>query len=73
MLLQSAAIVAMILLNELLVVDKITAYVRQICLVAVICKVSKKKHCLVEHFALKNVCYQYFNFGLQVTLFAIYL
>ena len=37
MLLQSAAIVAMILLNELLVVDKITACVRQICLVAVIC------------------------------------
>ena len=44
MLLQSAAIVAMILLNELLVVDKITACVRQICLVAVICKVSKKKN-----------------------------
>ena len=43
MLLQSAAIVAMILLNELLVVDKITACVRQICLVAVICKVSKRK------------------------------
>ena len=41
MLLQSAAIVhvAMILLNELLVVDKITTCVRQICLVAVICKV----------------------------------
>ena len=33
----------MILLNELLVVDKITACVRQICLVAVICKVSKRK------------------------------
>ena len=43
MLLQSAAIVAMILLNELLVVDKITACVRQICLVAAICKVSKRE------------------------------
>ena len=43
MLLQSAAIVAMLLLNELLVVDKITACVRQIYLVAVICKVSKRK------------------------------
>ena len=73
MLLQSTALVAMKLLNELLVDDKITACVRQICLVAVICKVSKKrktKHCLVEHFALKNVCYQYFNFELQVTLFS---
>ena len=46
MLLQSARIVAMTLLNELLVVDKITACVRQICLVAVICKVSKKRKTL---------------------------
>ena len=46
MLLQSAAIVAMLLLNELLVVDKMTACVRQICLVAVICKVSKKRKTL---------------------------
>ena len=46
MLLQSTALVAMILLNELLVDDKITACVRQICLVAVICKVSKKRKTL---------------------------
>ena len=43
MLLQSTALVAMKLLNELLVDDKITACVRQICLVAVICKVWKRK------------------------------
>ena len=46
MLLQSTALVAMKLLNELLVDDKITACVRQICLMAVICKVSKKRKTL---------------------------
>ena len=68
MLLQSAAIVAMILLNELLVVDKITACVRQICLVAVICKVSKRKTLSGETFCFEKLGYQYFNFELQVTL-----
>ena len=54
--------------KKLLVDDKITACVKQICLVGVICKVLNKKHCLVKHFGfLKNVCYQYFNFVLQVT------
>ena len=72
MLLQSAAIVAMLLLNELLVVDKIAACVRQICLVAVICKVSKRKTLSGETFCFDKLGYQYFNFGLQVTLFAIY-
>ena len=43
MLLQSTALVAMKLLNELLVDDNITACVRQKCLVAVICNVSKRK------------------------------
>ena len=57
--------VAMKLLNELLVDDKITACVRQLYV-----KFRKENHCLVGHFALKNVCYQYFNFELQVTLFS---
>ena len=62
--LQSGAIVA----KKLLVDDKITACVKQIRLVGVICKVSNKNYYLVKHFAfLKNVCYQCFNFVLQVT------
>ena len=62
--LQSGAIVA----KKLLVDDKITPCVKEICLVEVMCKVSNKKYYLVKHFAfLKNVCYQYFNFVLQVT------
>ena len=63
---QSGAIVA----KKLLVDDKITACVKQIRLVGVIWKVSNKNYYLVKvkHFAfLKNVCYQYFNFVLQVT------
>ena len=52
--LQSGAIVA----KKLLVDDKITTCV----------KVSNKNYYLVKHFAfLKNVCYRYFNFVLQVT------
>ena len=52
--LQSGAIVA----KKLLVDDKITACV----------KVSNKNYYMVKHFAfLKNVCYRYFNFVLQVT------
>ena len=46
MILQSTALVAMKLFNELLVDDKITACVRQICLVAVIYKVSKQRKTL---------------------------
>ena len=62
--LQSGAIVA----KKLLVDDKITPCVKEICLVEVMCKVLNKKYYLVKHFAfLKNVCYQYFNFVLQVT------
>ena len=48
MLLQCAAMVA----KKLLVDDKITASIRQICHLVVICEVSKRKHCLVKHFAL---------------------
>ena len=52
--------VAMKLLNEFLVDDKITACVGQIRLLDVICKVSKRKTLFGETlFALKNVCYQY--------------
>ena len=54
MLLQSTALVAMKLLNELLVDDKITACVRQICLVAVICKVSKRKTLFGETFCFEK-------------------
>ena len=61
--LQSGAIVV----KKLLVDDKITACVKQICLVGAICKVSNKKHCLVKHSAfLKNIRYQYFNFVLRI-------
>ena len=43
----------------MLVDDKITAYVKEICLLGVVCKVSNT-FSLVKHFAfLKNVCYQY--------------
>ena len=46
--------------KKLLVNDEITACVKQICLLGVICKNSNKKYCLVKHFAfLKNVCYQF--------------
>ena len=48
MLLQCAAMVA----KKLPVEDKITASVRQICHLVVVCEVSKRKHCLVKHFAL---------------------
>ena len=62
MLLQSAAIVAMLLLNELLVVDKMTACVRQICLVAVICKVSKRKTLSGETFCFGKTWLSIFQF-----------
>ena len=61
--LQSAATVA----KKSLVGDRITACVKQICLLGVTCKVSNRKT-LVKHFAfLKNVCYQYLNFVLRGT------
>ena len=55
MLLQSAVIEA----KKLLV--KITARVKEICLVGAVCKVSNRKTiCLVKQFAfLENVCYQH--------------
>ena len=47
--------------KKLLVEDKITAWVKQVCLLG---KVRTEKHCLVKHFAfLKNVR----NFVLRVT------
>ena len=46
MLLQSAAMVA----KKWLVDDKITAWVKQLCLLGVICQVLIKKHFLVKHF-----------------------
>ena len=52
----------MILLNELLVVDKITACVRQICLVAVICKVSKRKTLSGEKFCFEKRLPSIFQF-----------
>ena len=59
MLLQSAAMAA----KKLLVHYKITACVKQICLLGVVSKVLIEKHCLVKHFVfLKNVCYQHFKF-----------
>ena len=46
--------VAMKLFNELLVDDKITACVRQICLLDVICKVSKRKTLSGETFCIEK-------------------
>ena len=54
MLLQSTALVAMKLLNELLVDDKITACVGQIRLLDVICKVSKRKTLSGEEFCFEK-------------------
>ena len=48
MLLQCAAMVA----KKMLVDEKITASIRQIYHLVVLCEVSKRKHCLVKHFAL---------------------
>ena len=63
MLLQSVAIVA----RKLLVDEKITVCVKQICLQGVV-KFQIGKSCLVKHFAfLKNVCYQHLNVLLRVT------
>ena len=63
MLLQSGAMVA----KKLLVDDKITAWVKQICLLGV--KFSIEKHCLVKHciFFEKHLLYQYFKIVLPVT------
>ena len=54
MLLQSAEMVAMKLLNEFLVDDKITACVGQIRLLDVICKVSKRKTLFGETFCFEK-------------------
>ena len=48
--------------KKLLLDDKITPCVKQICLLGVKCKVSNTKHGLVKYFVfLENVCCQYFN------------
>ena len=54
MLLQSAEMVAMKLLNEFLVDDKITACVGQIRPLDVICKVSKRKTLFGETFCFEK-------------------
>ena len=51
--------------KKLLVDDKITASLKQICLLGVVCKVSNKNTLSSETFALlKNVWYQSLNFVL---------
>ena len=55
-------------MEKLLVDNKITACVKQICLLGVICKVSNRKTLSGENFAfLKNICYQYLIFVFRVT------
>ena len=59
MLLQSAAMLA----TKFLVYDKITASIKQICLLGVICRVSDRKTLSNEHDCfVENVCYQYLLF-----------
>ena len=66
MCLQSATMVE----KKLLVNDKITACVNQICLLGVICKIRIEKYCLVKHFAFLNVCYQFSDFSLNLPVFS---
>ena len=67
MLLQSEAMVA----KKLLVDDKITASVKQN--VSWVLYVRLQTLHLVKNFAfLKNICYQYLNFVLQVTFLSFY-
>ena len=62
--LQSAATVA----KKSLAGDKITACVKQICLLGVICKVSNRKTLSGKTFCfLEKRCYQYLNFVLRGT------
>jgi len=62
MLMQSPAVVA----RKLLVDEKITACVKQMCLQGVVCKISnRKKNSLVKHSVfLKKICGQHLNFVL---------
>ena len=57
-----------LLVKKLLIDDKITASVKQICPLGIICKVLDRKTLSNEKFSfLGNVCYQYLNFVFQVT------
>ena len=50
------------LTTKFLLDDKITACVKQICLLGVICKVSDRKTLTNEKFcSLRNICFQYFT------------
>ena len=63
MLLQSTAIKA----RKLLVDDEITARVKEICLMGVVCKVSNRRTLSGETFCLPEILLSILNFVLQVT------
>ena len=57
------------LAKKLLAIDKIQAFVKQICLLGVICKVFDRKILSNEKFCfLWDLCYQYLNFLLRAII-----
>ena len=57
------------LAKKLLAIDKIQAFVKQICLLGVICKVFDRKILCNEKFCfLWDLCYQYLNFLLRAII-----
>ena len=63
MLMQSTTIEA----RKLLVDDKITAHVKEICLMGVVCKVSNRKTLSGETFCVPEILLSILNFVLRVT------
>ena len=57
------------LAKKLLAIDKIKAFVKQICLLGVICKIFDRKTLSNEKFCfLSDFCYQYVNFLLRAII-----